>query len=285
MTALTDRRKALLAVGVYLFASLAWMIVVGVITAVGLMGWMAITGADANALLASPNPAAELPTWLVAMSTLVQFVGMFAIAAGEVWVLGWAPRDAFAAIRPPAIGLAAGLIGGLFVGLLPGWIAERLMDYFPALDGGNLEMINGLLTAGPLVGRILMIVAVCVGAPLVEELVFRGFLFDAMRRATTPTFAWLATSVMFAAYHVDPIHVVSVLFTGFFLGWLRLSTGSVWPGVAAHAVNNSLATAMAVAFGAGTATEASMPGWGAFVAAGITVAIAAIARAGTQRAG
>lgn len=268
-----DRRNGLLAVAVYLFASLAWMVVVGVTTAGGIIGWSWLVGADPLAILASEHPAAALPAWLIGLSTLLQFAGMLGIALGEVYWFGWQPYAAFATMPPAATPLAAGLIGGLVVGILPGWIAGKVTELFPIFDHGNLEMIDGLLTRGPLAGRAVMVLAVCVAAPIVEELVFRGFLFEAVERAATPVVAWLATSLMFAGYHADPVHVVAVLFTGLFLGGLRLSSGSVWPGVAAHAVNNTLATSMALWFGGQTAPEAAIPWWGALIAGGITVAI------------
>ena len=45
--------------------------------------------------------------------------------------------------------------------------------------------------------------------------------------------------------HLDPVRFPAVLFLGLFLGWLAWRTGSVWPAVAAHAVNNALGSALA----------------------------------------
>ena len=54
----------------------------------------------------------------------------------------------------------------------------------------------------------------------------------------------LWTTVVFAAYHVDPLWIAAVLPIGFVLGWLRYTTRSVWPGVIAHFGNNSFAVWM-----------------------------------------
>ena len=83
---------------------------------------------------------------------------------------------------------------------------------------------------------LLLVVAVLL-APLVEELVFRGFLFDAWQRR----WGWLAsavlTSAVFAVYHR--------LFANAFLGSLVFicvlrRTGSLWTAIIAHAVSNLL---------------------------------------------
>jgi membrane protease YdiL (CAAX protease family) len=182
-------------------------------------------------------------------ATGLQFFGMLGIAALLAWVTRRPFGPAFA-LRRPRIGvLAAGLFGGLVVGVFPGWIAEQLMEYLPALDFGNLQIIERALVEGSLGSRLPLLFAVVVLAPLVEELIFRGFLFDALTRPLTRWGAWIATSVLFAAYHVDPVHVIAVLFTGMFLGWLRLTGASIWPCVLAHAMNNGLAACLSLAFG------------------------------------
>ena len=91
-------------------------------------------------------------------------------------------------------------------------------------------------------------VSVCLVAPVVEELVFRGWLWDALaERSRWP--GWLAcamTTVLFSAYHLDPVQSPAVLTTGAVLGVVRLRTGSVVPCIVVHAVNNSLAVALVV---------------------------------------
>ena len=56
------------------------------------------------------------------------------------------------------------------------------------------------------------------------------------------------SAVAFAAVHLDPVRFPALLFLGVLYGWLSWRTGSVWPSVLAHAVNNAAATALAVAW-------------------------------------
>lgn len=78
-------------------------------------------------------------------------------------------------------------------------------------------------------------------APLVEEAVFRGLLYGWIAGRWGTVAAWLVSSVLFAAAHVEPAHAILVLPLGLWFGWLRRHTGSLWPSLVAHMANNGLA--------------------------------------------
>jgi membrane protease YdiL (CAAX protease family) len=88
--------------------------------------------------------------------------------------------------------------------------------------------------------RIAMGLIASLLAPFAEEVAFRGYALSALRTHLRPGAAILASSVLFAAMHLDPVRFPAVLFLGAFLGWLAWRSGSLWPAVAAHAVNNGL---------------------------------------------
>ncbi len=84
--------------------------------------------------------------------------------------------------------------------------------------------------------------AICIFAPLVEELVFRGAilraLLDGMRRH------WLAialSALFFALVHANPAQMPHAFCLGLLLGWMYYRTGSVIPGIVVHWVNNTVA--------------------------------------------
>ncbi|MGZ4431490.1 MAG: CPBP family intramembrane glutamic endopeptidase, partial [Gaiellales bacterium] len=83
-----------------------------------------------------------------------------------------------------------------------------------------------------------LLLAVClvvlgVGAPVSEELLFRGLGF-----ATLGRFALPATSLLFAVAHALPVLIPPVLIVGLVLGELRRRTHSILPGIAVHATLN-----------------------------------------------
>jgi hypothetical protein len=82
-------------------------------------------------------------------------------------------------------------------------------------------------------------------APLSEELFFRGFLFAGVLHS--PLGSWGAvglTSLAWAATHLqyDLYGMATVFAGGLLLGYARLRTGSIVPGLLMHALMNLLAT-------------------------------------------
>ena len=93
---------------------------------------------------------------------------------------------------------------------------------------------------------------VCVIAPIAEEFFFRGFVFGALRRwhvtiAGRDVGTWLAailTGILFGLAHSGSAaaqYLVPLGFLGFVLCLVRWKTGSLYPCMALHSVNNSLA--------------------------------------------
>ncbi len=84
----------------------------------------------------------------------------------------------------------------------------------------------------------------CIVAPICEELLFRGFIFTALRKLRGPWLAAALTGLLFGAVHATSAPVESLLplaVLGFLLCLLYRATGSLYPCIAAHAINNSLA--------------------------------------------
>jgi membrane protease YdiL (CAAX protease family) len=95
-------------------------------------------------------------------------------------------------------------------------------------------------------------VFVCVVAPIAEEFFFRGFLFGVLCRMRVIVggrdlgvlAAALISSVLFGLAHTgsaSPKYLVPLGFLGFVLCMIRLRTGSLYPCMALHSLNNCLA--------------------------------------------
>ena len=86
----------------------------------------------------------------------------------------------------------------------------------------------------------------CVVAPICEEFLFRGYIFTALRswRGTWP--AAVITGLVFGAVHAGSapaLDLVPLAGLGFGLCLLYRYSGSLYPCIAAHSLNNSLAFA------------------------------------------
>jgi membrane protease YdiL (CAAX protease family) len=211
-----------------------------------------------------PNTTADLMRAdLAGVAFFVAIGGIVAIAALGARLAGFDLRRTFALRSGPLPLLALAAFGTFAVPWMPSWIAEKLLELMPFMrELGTLDLVSRMLTEGPLFGRVLLIIAVTVGAPLFEELLFRGFFWYTAERATSGFLgsvaglsaplaaqigaltAFIGTSIFFALFHLDPVQSISLLPIAFFLGWLRLLSGSVWPGVIAHFVNNALAVVL-----------------------------------------
>lgn len=87
--------------------------------------------------------------------------------------------------------------------------------------------------------------------PLIEEVVFRGYLFSFLERLLKRWLrspGWLVVitiAAAFAAGHlikagITPVQIATVFFTGTLYGWLRLESESTVPPVCAHISYNSV---------------------------------------------
>ncbi|HSM92074.1 MAG TPA: type II CAAX endopeptidase family protein [Anaeromyxobacteraceae bacterium] len=110
----------------------------------------------------------------------------------------------------------------------------------------------GRLFEGSPAEQAAMVAAAAVVAPLCEELAFRGYLTSALLSRHRPALAIGGSALLFALLHLDPVRAPSILVLGVIYGWLSVRTGSIWPGVIAHATNNAIAAALALRMPAGT---------------------------------
>lgn len=95
----------------------------------------------------------------------------------------------------------------------------------------------------------LAVLVVGVLGPVVEELVFRGLVYGYVEGRFGGIAAMIVSTVLFAAAHIEPAHVAVVVPMGLLLGWARMRTGSIWPTIAAHIANNTVATLAVYLFG------------------------------------
>lgn len=83
-------------------------------------------------------------------------------------------------------------------------------------------------------------VGLCVTTPLVEEALFRGALFGTLRRRNAAALVVVATASLFALVHLQPQLFLPIAMVGAALAFLRVASGSIWPGVVLHVAFNTL---------------------------------------------
>ncbi len=85
----------------------------------------------------------------------------------------------------------------------------------------------------------IVLLVTCIGAPITEEIFFRGFLFRAVQQASTPVVAVIVTAILFGAVHQASVAIpVGVL--GLCFGYIRMKTGGIGSSILIHVVHNTL---------------------------------------------
>lgn len=86
------------------------------------------------------------------------------------------------------------------------------------------------------VAMLAFLVAIVV--PIGEEIFFRGLAYGALRRRLGRHAAVLASALFFAAAHLSLVELMPIFILGVILAYLYEYTGSLVPGMIAHAINN-----------------------------------------------
>jgi membrane protease YdiL (CAAX protease family) len=149
--------------------------------------------------------------------------------------LGFTPPPGRYIALGTALGVLAPVLGGLLTQFLAGGhdVSQTVTDI---ADRAHVGMRVSLLPAVVLVG------------PLIEEVLFRGALLSVLRTRLGDGWAIAVSAIVFGAVHLPDLDwlwyaVPNLILVGVFCAWLRVRSGSIWPGFVAHAANNALATA------------------------------------------
>lgn len=89
--------------------------------------------------------------------------------------------------------------------------------------------------------RWLMFLIVGVAAPVLEELFFRGYLFAGLCRYLPWRGAAAISALAFSLIHADLYRAPILWLLGYLFAWLYRRSGSLWPAIVIHGLNNSVA--------------------------------------------
>lgn len=182
-------------------------------------------------------------------------------------------------LRRHRLGLAAGLslrpwrrpgpAAAFLTGVALQFITNLLVLLSPPPEDMNTPMMQ-FAQAGPWALALLAVMAVVL-APLLEETLFRGVLFPALRQRLRFTGAALLVTLAFAALHAFQNQgywpaLVAIFITGWVLALVRERTGSLWPCILVHAGFNFTAVLPFVLLGGKLPEEGAWPAWLAWAA-------------------
>lgn len=137
-----------------------------------------------------------------------------------------------------------GFVAGLVTAYVLVNVTYVVLELAGLLDDGDLDRLDdpardlGDMTAGP--GFLVLAVLVGIGAPIVEEIFFRGLLQPAAVRRLGAIGGVVFTALFFGAAHLQPLQFPGLAVFGLVLGTIRHRTGRLGPGIVAHIVFNGL---------------------------------------------
>lgn len=98
-------------------------------------------------------------------------------------------------------------------------------------------------------GSIPLIAFICLIVPMIEEILFRGYLQQGLKSVISERKAIVLTALIFALFHFSPgqsgsnITIVSSLFLlACVMGYLVERTGSLWSSIGLHATFNTVSS-------------------------------------------
>lgn len=107
-------------------------------------------------------------------------------------------------------------------------IPEDLVEDFVS---GNSQLMNIPLWQS--------IVCTAIIVPIMEEIVFRGFVFSRLDKAMPTVLAVIITSVLFGLIHGSVLWAAWAAAVGVVLNIVRIKTGSLVPAIIVHICNNT----------------------------------------------
>lgn len=105
-------------------------------------------------------------------------------------------------------------------------ILERL---YPESEQAYEATVKSLLKS-----PITSLLQVCIIAPVIEEVIMRGFVLGGLKTSYGIAVALLISSTLFALLHFNMVQTLSAFISGLILGLLFIKTGSILSCIVAH---------------------------------------------------
>lgn len=186
------------------------------------------------------------PIWVLALLQVPLWAGLLggvAVASrrhgtGSVrrdFALRATPRDLL-------VGLVAGVAAQFLASTVVAWPVLRLTGTTNREYEEPARKLADTAHASSWWGIALFVVMVVVGAPLVEELFYRGLLQGSLlARAISPAVAVTVTAAAFGLSHLQALQLPALVLFGLLLGALRYRSGRLGPAWVTHTVFNATA--------------------------------------------
>jgi membrane protease YdiL (CAAX protease family) len=222
---------------------------------------------------AIPAPAAPPPFprfWtsvaLIALNTLFQALAILPVA-----IMDGIRHTRFAA-QPAVIAIATMVAGASVVAIAASQARRKILGFFGPWNvpprmlrwaaiciAGNVILVSGIAivvtrvfpVADTMTSRLREIIGVgrtpfaaffliVIAAPLTEETIMRGVILRGLLQCYSRRTAIVIGAILFALAHINPMQFATAFIIGALFGWWFIELQSIWLGVIAHALNNTI---------------------------------------------
>lgn len=183
--------------------------------------------------------ANDIPLTMVALSYPPLWLGFVGVPVWAAAVKGGGWIHDFRA-RPAGRGVPLAALVGLATQLLVVPLVSAPMLWLTDTDTEELGRPARELAdkANSPAGVVLFVLVVGIGAPLAEELFFRGLLLRAFEKRFGIRWAVVGSSVVFGATHFQFLQFPALTAAGFVFAWLVVRSDNLWAAVVGHMAFN-----------------------------------------------
>lgn len=165
---------------------------------------------------------------------------LVACALGVALIWAWKGKDFFRNLWKTGEPMKAKAFFPILCVFISGQLAFQVMATFQevVLNQFGLSILEAMEQASAQTDSFSMFLYLSLGAPVVEEIVFRGAILRGLERYGK-WFALLISSLLFGAFHGNLIQSPYAFLVGLVLGYVTLRYNIVWAMVL-HMINNLL---------------------------------------------
>lgn len=207
-------------------------------------GYVAGSLASVVALFATGRggtSADELPVWVIGVSVAAMWGVYVAVFPRLLQFEDQPPSRTFRTwftARDVYIGVPAGILGQLVLVNAVNWPLSKFFPDTFSFDDVS-QRAKDLADTAPGAWMIVLVLIVVVGAPIVEEIVYRGSLHTNLVAASGTAVGLVLTAAVFAAIHLEPIEFPGLFVFALLLGVLRQWSGTLGMPIVAHMAFNA----------------------------------------------
>lgn len=190
----------------------------------------------------------DTPTWTFALAAVALWIpnlAMLVIVSHRRGTGNFSHDFSFRFSRRDLLGIPIGIVSQL---LLVGIVTWPFRQMFPgSFSSDNIDKrATSLVDAAHGYWIVLLTVVVALGAPVVEELVFRGFIQGGLGQRFRQTTALVIGAIWFTVVHVNPVEFPGLFAFALVLGLCFMKTKRLGMSMWAHVAFNATALVLVI---------------------------------------